>query len=181
MELPRLETERLVLRAPSESDVPAMPGVFHDPDIYAYTRNIPYPYTPDDAVAAIDRYRRLADEGRAMTLFPELIETGEMIGLAVLVVEADRPVAELGYALGRRWWGRGYATEACRAMLAYGFGTLGLDEINAHSMVRNPASARVLEKLGMVSLGEIAKACEKDGLLYDAHGYVMNRAQWESR
>lgn len=177
----RLECDRLVLREPRGSDLDAMPGVFDDPDIYAYTRNIPHPYTRQSAVECLARYRRLAESGRAVTLFPELVETGEMIGLVVLAIEADRAAAELGYAIGRRWWGRGYATEAGGAMLGHGFGALGLDEVHAHAMVRNPASARVLEKLGMRCVGVIENKCEKDGRLHDARGYVMTRAEWESR
>ena len=57
--------------------------------------------------------------------------------------------AELGYWIGVPWWNRGYATEAGRALLDFGFGTLGLHRIMAHHMMRNPASGRVMQKLGM--------------------------------
>ncbi len=176
--MPRIETDRLVLREPSEADLPVMPGVFHDREIYEYTRNIPYPYTPEDARACLRRYHALARDGAAVTLFAELRERGELIGLVTLALASGRPEAELGYALGRRWWGRGLATEASRAMLGHGFGALGLEEINAHAMLRNPASSRVLAKLGMRSVGVIRNACEKDGRRHDAEGFVITRSEW---
>jgi ribosomal-protein-alanine N-acetyltransferase len=179
LDLPTLETDRLIIRPPADSDIVSMPGVFNDPDIYAYTRNIPYPYTESDAEKCLARYRRLADEGKAITLFPTLRDTGALIGLVVLVLADDEGEAELGYAIGRPWWGRGYATEASRALLDYGFEELALEEINAHAMLRNPASSRVLEKLGMRSTGVMTDACEKDGEKFDAQGFVISRAEWE--
>ena len=181
LEFPRIETERLVLRGPTEADLPHMPGVFNDPEIYAYTRNIPYPYGEDDAVAALLRYRRLAAAGEALTLFPECRATGEMIGLVVLILTPDEPTAELGYALGRAWWGKGYATEAASAAVGYAFASLGVDEVNAHAMVRNPASSRVLEKVGMRAVGIAEGLCKKDGEVFDAAGFAISRAAWEAR
>lgn len=178
---PRIETERLVLRGPTETDLPHMPVVFNDPEIYAYTRNIPYPYGEDDAVAALLRYRRLAAAGEALTLFPECRETGEMIGLVVLILTPDEPKAELGYALGRAWWGKGFATEAASAAVGYAFASLGMDEVNAHAMVRNPASSRVLEKVGMRAVGIAEGLCKKDGEVFDAAGFAISRAAWEAR
>ncbi len=177
--LPTIETSRLRLRPPAESDLPAMPAVFNDPDIYAYTRNIPHPYGDAEARAALERYARLAHEGRGLVLFPEERATGAMVGLVVLAIERDKNEAELGYAIGRAWWGKGYATEASRALLEYGFKALGLDRIHAHAMVRNPASARVLAKLGMKPVGVAPGKCEKDGEHHDAHAFMIDRLAWD--
>lgn len=181
MRFPRIVTERLVLRGPSEADLPAMPGVFQDPEIYAYTRNIPFPYGEAEAVAGLARYRQLAASEEALTLFAECNATSELLGLVVLILSAHKPEAELGYAFGRAWWGKGYATEAAGAMVGYGFASLGLDEVCAHAMVRNPASSRVLQKLGMRSIGVLEKMCKKDGEEFDAEGYVITREEWEAR
>lgn len=175
---PRIETERLVLREPTESDLPAMPGVFHDPEIYAYTRNIPYPYRPAEAEEALARYRRIAAAGEALTLFPELRSTGEMIGLVVLILEPSSTVGEIGYALGRPWWGEGFATEAAGALVGYAFDALRLEKATAHAMLRNPASSRVLEKIGMRPVGIAEGLCKKDGESFDAAGYEISREEW---
>jgi len=178
MNLPRLESERLVIREPSPTDIPSMPAVFSDPDIYAHTRTIPYPYTEAAAAEAIERFARLSQTGEAQTFFIELKDTAELIGSVGTLNIEGRKQAEFGYAIGRKWWGKGYATEASRALLNYCFNDLGFRELCAHAMTRNPASSRVLQKLGMRSVGVIPGACEKDGVLHDAEGYTITRDQW---
>ena len=82
--------------------------------------------------------------------------------------EADyRHSAELGYWLGKPFWGRGIITEAARAITAYGFETLGLTRIYAHVDSDNGASARVLEKAGYQREGLLRKAVLKKGELVD--------------
>lgn len=181
MKLPRIETDRLVLRAPSRADLAAMPGVFSDPDIHAYTRSFPYPYTTRDAAEALDRFERFRGEGAALTLFIDLKASEQLIGSIGFLNIKGTAEAEFGYVIGRAWWGNGYATEACRGLLAFGYETLGFAELCAHAMVRNPASVRVLEKLGMRSLGVLQGACEKDGERFDAEGFVLTKTEWESR
>jgi [ribosomal protein S5]-alanine N-acetyltransferase len=81
-------------------------------------------------------------------------ESGTLIGDAVLYLfEGRGPEVELGYTLGHEWWGRGYASEAASAWLAAAFERFGLDEIIAVADLRNPASFRVLEKIGMRRVG----------------------------
>ena len=76
--------------------------------------------------------------------------SGSVIGDCGLILLAHRgPEVELGYRLGKPYWGRGYATEAAGAWLAHGFGELGLERIVAVTHPENVASRRVLEKIGM--------------------------------
>ena len=177
----RFESARLVVRDPSEADIPAMPGVFCDPDIYANTRSIPYPYTEKDAAEAIERFARLRAEDASHTFFIDLKETGELIGSVGSLNIKNRESAEFGYAIGRAWWGRGYATEASGRLLDHCFDDLGFAEMYAHAMTRNPASIRVLQKLGMRSEGVIPNLCEKDGEHFDAEGFTITREQWQAR
>jgi RimJ/RimL family protein N-acetyltransferase len=79
-------------------------------------------------------------------------------------------VAELGYALGRAYWGRGYAPEAVRAMLDHAR-LLGLRRLDAYSFVDNPASARVLEKAGFADLGVITRSYPARGGARDVRHY----------
>jgi len=178
MNLPRIESERLVLRPPSESDIPSMPAVFSDPEIYANTRSIPYPYTESDAAEAIKRFTRLRDADESHVFFIDLIDTGDLIGSVGTLNIKGREQAEFGYAIGRKWWGRGYATEASAALLRFCFTDLGFHELCAHAMTRNPASSRVLQKLGMRSVGVLPNECEKDGEFFDAEGFTLTREQW---
>jgi RimJ/RimL family protein N-acetyltransferase len=73
----------------------------------------------------------------------------DIIGAITLSLAPEHARAELGYWIGSGMWGRGYATEAAHAMVAFGFATLRLNRIQAHHFTRNPASGRVLEKVGM--------------------------------
>lgn len=72
-----------------------------------------------------------------------------MIGATGLQINGSNQLCELGYWVGKPFWGKGYCTEAARELLRYGFETLGINRIQARHMVKNPASGRVMEKIGM--------------------------------
>jgi [ribosomal protein S5]-alanine N-acetyltransferase len=80
--------------------------------------------------------------------------------------------------VGRDWWGQGYATEAARAVLRYGFEELKLNRIYAHHMTKNPASGRVLEKIGMQREGCLRQMIRKWGVLEDVVLYAILRQDW---
>ena len=111
-----LKTARLVLRAPSHSDVAAMVALAGDRRVAENTARIPHPYTAADAVGLLD--------------------------------SINQNGGELGYWLGVPFWGRGYATEAARALIDYAFAELGHETLSSGARVTNPASRRVLEKCG---------------------------------
>ena len=77
-----------------------------------------------------------------------------MAGVIDIKLSEDLRTGELGYAFAPWHWGRGYATEAARAMVGFGFRTLRLDAIEAFVMVENDASCRVLDKAGLRCVGE---------------------------
>ena len=109
---------------------------------------IPHPYPPDGAVAFIDRAQRMRARAAHAT-FAVCEAGGGFLGVAALVRDEKLPArAELGYWIGRPFWGRGYATAAARWLLVHGFERMGLDAVVARCFVINEASARVIEKLG---------------------------------
>jgi RimJ/RimL family protein N-acetyltransferase len=136
-----LETERLVLRAPRRGDAKAIAGLANDRRVAENTARLPHPYRLDDACEFIDVVNRQAGEATFAVLL-----NGELIGMCA--VEPREQVAEIGYWFGVPFWGRGYATEAIRAVVDYAFGDLGHDALQAGARVSNPASRRVLEKCG---------------------------------
>ena len=89
-----------------------------------------------------------------------------------------RGQAELGFWIGVPWWGQGYAREAARGMLQYGFETLKLNRIYAHHMTRNPASGRVLAASGMRREALLPKAVLKWGVQEDVVLYAVMRDDW---
>ena len=110
------------------------------------TVNFPSPYPPDGAAQWARRTVERRAAGREYVF--AVLEGGSLVGVCGLVDVADGS-AELGYWVGRPFWGRGYATEAARMVLRFGFEELGLAKVTARCLERNPASYRVLEKAGM--------------------------------
>jgi RimJ/RimL family protein N-acetyltransferase len=139
--IPVLETERLILRAPRRGDVKAIVRLANDRRVAENTARIPHPYRADDAEGFVAAVNRADGE----TVFAVMLG-GELIGMCG--VELRDSGAEIGYWLGVPYWGRGYATEAARAVIDHAFGALGHDALAAGARVSNPASRRVLEKCG---------------------------------
>ena len=83
--------------------------------------------------------------------------------------------------MGKDWWGQGYATEAARAVLRYGFEELKLNRIYAHHMTKNPASGRVLAKIGMRREGLHRQAMRKWDVFEDVVVYAMLQQDWTSQ
>jgi len=136
-----LKTARLVLRAPSDSDVAAMVALAGDRRVAENTARIPHPYTAADAVGLLDSINQNGGE----TVFTIALD-GALIGMCGLDPRQDS--VELGYWLGVPFWGRGYATEAARALIDYAFAELRHEVLSSGARVSNPASRRVLEKCG---------------------------------
>jgi RimJ/RimL family protein N-acetyltransferase len=136
-----LKTARLMLRAPSHNDVAAMVVLAGDRRVAENTARIPHPYTAVDAVGLLASINQTGGE----TVFAITLD-GALIGMCGLDRRQDG--VELGYWLGVPFWGRGYATEAARALIDHAFAELGHDVLSSGARVSNPASRRVLEKCG---------------------------------
>jgi RimJ/RimL family protein N-acetyltransferase len=141
--IPVLETERLVLRAPRLEDAKAIAVLANDRRIAENTRRIPHPYTRADA----ENFIGSVNTANGETAFLITIADGTLIGACGLAM-TEGPAHELGYWLGVPYWGRGFATEAVRAVIDYAFTDLEHDALQAGARVTNPASRRILEKCG---------------------------------
>jgi RimJ/RimL family protein N-acetyltransferase len=138
-----IETPRLVLRAPRAQDAQALAAVANDIRIAENSARLPHPYEVEDAEEFISRLSRNDRE----IAFLITLADAEIIGVCGIAMP-DRRGPELGYWIGVRNWGRGYATEAARAVIDHAFAELGHDALHASVRVSNPASRRVLEKCG---------------------------------
>jgi RimJ/RimL family protein N-acetyltransferase len=163
MKQPTLETERLILRPFLPLDAAEVRRQAGEFEIASTTLRIPHPYSE----AAAERWiASLAGKylvGEEVNFAVVLKCESRLIGAVGLTLEGEHRRAELGYWIGRDYWNRGYATEAARRVLAYGFAELGLRRVVAHFMSRNPASGRVLEKLGMTREGRLRQHILKWG------------------
>ena len=154
-EQPTLRIPRLHLRPVTLEDAPDVQRLAGDRAVADTTLSIPHPY-PDGAAAAwIEKHAEGFAAGRQANFAITLREESSLVGANGLVIEAGFGRAELGYWVGRPYWGQGYATEAAGEVVRYGFDELWLGRIFATAMTRNPASIRVLEKVGMTREGTL--------------------------
>ncbi|GAA2794075.1 GNAT family N-acetyltransferase [Kribbella solani] len=179
-----LTTDRLLLRNWKESDREPYAALNADP---AVMEHFPAPQTREQSDALIDRNRPAIDE-RGWGLWAlEVRETGEFIGFTGLSVPsfeaAFMPAVEIGWRLAKGAWGNGYASEAARAALAYGFGPAGLDEIVSFTATPNLPSQRVMQRIGMTrdEAGDFDHPRIEVGHRLRRHVfYRISRSQWES-
>jgi RimJ/RimL family protein N-acetyltransferase len=150
-------TQRLVLRAPVVADAARISLLAGDFEVASMTGTIPHPYSEAMAVDWI-RSHHDGEEGVAFAI--DL--GGDLIG-CVGYRALDEVHAEMGYWLGRPYWGRGYATEAARAMIGHVFRKEGFAYITVGHFRENPASARVIAKLGFEPSGEVLRDCAASG------------------
>lgn len=141
-----LRTERLLLRPFQADDVPDAQAYRDDPEFARYLPHIPQPFTTRDAEAFVAQ--NMSEPWETSPTFAVVLD-GRLIGTVNLEVDARARTAMLGYAIGRAWWGRGLATEATRAAVAWAVEAHGLARVWAATDARNVRSRRVLEKLGI--------------------------------
>jgi RimJ/RimL family protein N-acetyltransferase len=145
-------TPRLLLRPGFPEDAPALASAIADEAIVMNLAGPPWPFRMRDAEAYLARARD--------PILPCLLILERTDGAPQLIGEcglARRPSGsvELGYWIAKAYWGRGYATEACAALIDIAR-TLGLASLEGSHFLDNPASARVLEKLGFETIGIVA-------------------------
>src|SRR5689334_13357324 len=148
-----LQTERLLLRPPRAADIGHFVPLLGDYDVAKNLSKVPHPYTEDNASAFIVNAANDWASGKDCT-FAVLRKT-PCAFIGTCAVHSDW---EIGYWFGKPYWGRGYATEAAGRLVAFAFEELGAERLTAAWYHDNPASGRVLEKLGCVPDGSEERA-----------------------
>jgi RimJ/RimL family protein N-acetyltransferase len=151
--IPILETERLTLRSFREADVRALFELSQDPDVVRYVgdRRVPTLQETWRAVAGWLGHWTLRDYGQWAV---EERASGRFIGRAGIINPVDWPGPEVGYLLGRDWWGHGFATEAAQAAMDWGFREIGFADLLSLIDPANAASIAVAAHLGESLRGE---------------------------
>ena len=170
---PTLTTQRLVLRPYREEDAADVLRVAGDRAIADTTMRIPHPYAHSDAVAFIARQQENFAGGRSIQFAMTGGADGERLGGIGLEIDPDHASAELGYYVAVPHWGKGYAFEAAAAVVAYAFEVKHLNRVHAHHMSRNPASGRILQKLGMRHEGTLREHIMKWGVPENVEVYAI--------
>ena len=173
--VPVLETERLILRAPRFEDAATIAALVNDRRIAENTLRIPHPYTLADAQA----FLTAANASGGEIVFLITAWEGTVLGCCG-IGKLDGEYPEIGYWLGVPFWGRGYATEAARALIDHAFGDLGYEVLQGGARVSNPASRRVLEKCGFQWTGVQLYRFVALGSSTPVDRFRLNRGIWRS-
>jgi ribosomal-protein-alanine N-acetyltransferase len=160
---PVLQTERLVIRPFADADAVRLSELAGKHRIADTTVSIPHPYSPSQALEDIRKYTEEFTFGIGAYFAIALCEVPQDLIGGILIKTIERPHAqgELGYWIDESYTGRGYVTEAGRAVLHYGFDVENLNRICAYHMVRNRASGNVLARLGMKQEGRLRQLIKK--------------------
>ncbi len=178
---PFLATERLILRPLTLEDAPVVQQLAGKKEIADTTISIPHPYSEQQAKDWITAHVEARAQNKGIVFGVELTRINQLIGtIGLREIDQEHLQAEMGFWIGTDWWGNGYATEAAKRVIRYGFEERGLNRIYAHHMVRNPASGRVLEKSGMRREGLLRQRVRKWGKFEDVVILAIVRKDWEN-
>ncbi len=175
-----IETDRLLMRPVTRDDLPVPLRFRADPEVSRYLGG-PEMSTPEFVAKRLEFYLDChRQHGFGMCALVSKSDN-EMIGWSGLQPLEDSGQIEVGYGFDRPHWGKGYATEAARAVIDFGFRELGVHRIAAWCIAENAASARVMEKAGMTYEGtlrerEFIKGTYRDMKLYSILRHEYRRA-----
>jgi [ribosomal protein S5]-alanine N-acetyltransferase len=175
---PILITQRLILRPLIEADARDIQRLAGDWEVSDTTQTIPYPYPDGAAEQWIESTRIQFQRGAGVAFAITLRDTCELMGVISLGIRSQSESGEIGYWVGKPYWNLGYASEAAMALLDYGFNKLNLSRMYARHLSRNPASGRVMQKIGMQHEGHLRQHEKKWGVLEDVDYYGILRAEY---
>ncbi len=177
--MPVIETDRLILRPFTMTDAADVMRLAGDWAIADTTLTLPHPYLEGMAEAWISTHQESFDTGRGVTFAITRKPDGILIGTISLMSIVSGHQGELGYWIGKPFWSMGYCSEAGKAILKYAFTDLGLVRVHACHFARNPASGRVMEKMGMRYEGCRRRHAKKGERLEDLMLYGILKDEWE--
>ncbi len=178
----KLETKRLVLRPYRKSDAKNIVEKINHKEIVIYLFGPPYPYKMKDANWFINDSLKKSRKGKSHEFAITLKETGELIGgTGVNRIDKKNSNANVGYWIAKEYQGKGYATEAAKKVVEFGFMKLKLMKLHAKVVSVNPASSIVLQKIGFKREGILRKHT-KDlfaNKWYDEIVYGLLKQEWK--
>lgn len=174
-QLPVLTTERLILRKMKLSDAQDLFAYAQDPQVSRHVL-----WEAHTSVRQSRQFLRMARRqyrrGQPCSWAITLKDSGRMIGtIGFMWLNTDWLSAEVGYSLSREYWNQGLMTEALRAVIAFGFDTLGLQRIEAQHTLGNPASGRVMQHVGMQYEGTLRQRVKNKGKYQDVKLFAILR------
>ena len=178
--IPTLQTGRLILDAFHLLDAEATERMVSEYELSRYTLNILHPYPKGGSLGWIAGHAGEFERNEGVT-FAVRLRDETLVGCVAVGIERRHDRGELGYWIGCPYWSRGYATEAARACAAFAFDHFDLHKLTAMHDPANPASGKVLEKIGMTREGERRGHLKKNGVYLDTVEYGMLRTAFAER
>jgi RimJ/RimL family protein N-acetyltransferase len=170
-----LTTERLILRPLEHADAERIALLANNWKVASMVGRMPHPYSEEDAHRFLAQINSPNARGHVFAI------TRDDVFIGIIGLEPYPDDFEFGYWVGEPYWGQGYATEAGQAVLAFGFRSMGFSHIVAGHFVDNPASGRVLQKLGFRYSGMEKRRCLARGHDIDILMMALSRADWDKR
>jgi RimJ/RimL family protein N-acetyltransferase len=177
---PDLQTARLVLREFALEDAPHVQRLVGEWEVAHTLLIVPHPYEDRMAQEWIATHRPAYEAGERVTWAVTLREEGALVGSITLHLHPPHDNAELGYWIGKPYWGLGYATEAAKEVVRYGFEDLDLHRIHASHFGSNPASGKVMRKVGMSPEGVRPEHYKKWETYEDRVDYGLLARDWRN-
>ncbi|MDX2221521.1 MAG: GNAT family N-acetyltransferase [Rhodospirillaceae bacterium] len=173
-----IRTERLTLRPYTLADAPRVQLLAGEWDVARMVSSVPHPYPDGLAESWIGMHDAVRAAGRG---YPFAVTRGdELIGSAGVDRRADGAL-ELGYWLGKPYWGAGYMSEAAAAVVDFAMGWLAAPHIVAGALAENPASLRILTKLGFAATGVEERESKSRYGLVACNMLALSRAVWSAK
>jgi RimJ/RimL family protein N-acetyltransferase len=169
-----IKTDRLLLRSLEPGDLPRLVALVNNWNVVSMLSRVRFPYDHADGEAFLG----LLAENPQERAFAIIAEAG-FIGCVGLHPDGAGGT-EIGYWLGEPYWGQGYATEAGRALIGFSFAELNLPFVTSGYFVVNPASGRVLEKLGFRYIGGGERVCLARGCKVESREMILERTDWQN-
>ncbi|WP_214484602.1 GNAT family protein [Bacillus sp. SM2101] len=176
----KLETERLLLRPLTTDDSGRIEEMAGDFEVAKSTLNIPHPYPEGSAVQFIESILNAEKNNKIVMFGITEKEANRLIGLININLSESFSRGELAYWVGKEYWGKGYGTEASKALLEYGFNHLHLNKIFAASFTSNPGSWRIMEKIGLKYEGTLKQHVARFGQFYDLAYYGLLKEEFNT-
>lgn len=171
-----ITTKRLVLRMFEHSDAEEVARLCNNYNIYKNTLYLPYPYSIEDALLWIESHLDNYEAQKSYELAVTDKKSGQLFGAIALSNNQRFKNGEIAYWIGEEFWGRGYATEAAEAIVQFAFSEKNYHKVFARCFHSNPASGRVLQKLGMTEEGVLIDHVIKDSRYEDlVHFGMINK------
>lgn len=176
----KLETERLILRKPKESDWKDIAEGCNNLEVSKHVLLMPHPYGENDAKEWIEIATKKWDEG-SYEFFIELKSEKKVIGGLGLKVDENDKIGETGFWINQKYWRKGYITEALKALFDFAFDKLKLRKIESGAFAENEASNAIHKKMGYVLEGMKRKhgICKATGEIHDENIYGLLKEEWK--